>query len=445
MFDPQQILQSRYRLQQRLGHTATSRQTWLAVDLDADQVPVIVKLLAFNPHLHLAELKLFEREAQVLKTLDHPRIPQYCDYFCMEAQVHWLGLVQDYIPGASLQECLDRGEVFLEEEIRQLAINLLHILGYLHGREPAVLHRDIKPSNIILGDDGYSYLVDFGAVQDKAALTGVTFTVVGTCGYAPLEQFWGRAVPASDLYALGATLIHLLTGVPPADLSQRNGRLQFAELLDLCPFFAAWLQKLVEPAVEHRFASAQEALDALRTGHLSAVTPVRRIQQPEKSSIQLQRNALMLEIRIPPQVRWGSIRYRYLFHTLNVGCTGAMVLLIAIALLIPFWLHSFWLLAILGSGILLVLLVLLVLLWREQTQIRLKGDRLDIWRRSLGLTWEHREIPLDSVLGVLWQRADQLNGVSLRTEKQFINIRQGLTELECLWLVQELQDWLDHH
>lgn len=74
------------------------------------------------------------------------------------------------------------------------------------------MHRDIKPSNLIWGEDQHVYLVDFGAVQAQAAVTGVTFTVVGTSGYAPLEQFWGRAVAASDLYALGATLIHLLTG-----------------------------------------------------------------------------------------------------------------------------------------------------------------------------------------------------------------------------------------
>ena len=71
-----------------------------------------------------------------------------------------------------------------------------------------MLHRDIKPSNLILGEDEQVYLVDFGAVQDKVAPSCTTFTVVGTYGYTPMEQFGGRAVPASDLYALGATLIH---------------------------------------------------------------------------------------------------------------------------------------------------------------------------------------------------------------------------------------------
>jgi len=75
----------------------------------------------------------------------------------------------------------------------------------LHELSPPVLHRDIKPSNLIINSENNVYLVDFGAVQSRGAVTGVTFTVVGTSGYAPLEQFWGRAVPGSDLYALGMT------------------------------------------------------------------------------------------------------------------------------------------------------------------------------------------------------------------------------------------------
>jgi serine/threonine protein kinase len=211
MFDKQQVLLERYELQQQLGRTGAGRQTWLAIDLHTHQ-SVIVKLLAFNPQMQWDELKLFEREAQVLQSLDHARIPEYHDYFSIDDQILWFGLVQAYIPGRSLQDLLDQGEVITESQARQVAIELLAVLNYLHQLPQPVLHRDIKPSNLIRGEDGLMYLVDFGAVQDRATLTGMTFTVVGTCGYAPLEQFWGRAVPASDLYALGGTLIHLGTG-----------------------------------------------------------------------------------------------------------------------------------------------------------------------------------------------------------------------------------------
>jgi serine/threonine protein kinase len=172
---------------------------------------------------------LFEREAQVLKQLNHPRIPQYRDYFAIDDRMLWFGLVQDYIPGTSLKDLLSQGKRFSQEQVRQIAVEVLQILIYLHELNPPVLHRDIKPSNLILGDDGQVYLVDFGAVQDRAAKEGATFTVVGTYGYAPMEQFGGRTVPASDLYALGTTLIHLLTGIAPADLPQDDLRIQFSD------------------------------------------------------------------------------------------------------------------------------------------------------------------------------------------------------------------------
>jgi serine/threonine protein kinase len=129
---------------------------------------------------------------------------------------------------------------------------------------PAVLHRDIKPSNIIWGKNRQAYLVDFGAVQEKAKAEGATFTVVGTGGYAPPEQLWGRAVPASDLYALGATLIHLLTGTAPVDLPQRQMRLQFRDKVSLTLSFAHWLETLTHPDPELRFSNARKALEALQ-------------------------------------------------------------------------------------------------------------------------------------------------------------------------------------
>lgn len=224
LFKTEDILQQRYQLKQQLGRTAAGHQTWLATDLQSDE-QVTIKILAFSPQMQWEELKLFEREAQILETLTHPRIPRYRNYFDMDKNagggVPWFALVQDYIPGASLLELLEEGKRFTEKEVRSIATEILEILIYLHELSPPVLHRDLKPSNLIMGDDKHIYLVDFGAVQAQASVTGVTFTIVGTSGYAPLEQFWGRAVPASDLYALGATLIHLLTGIAPVDLPQK--------------------------------------------------------------------------------------------------------------------------------------------------------------------------------------------------------------------------------
>ncbi|AFZ23926.1 serine/threonine protein kinase [Cylindrospermum stagnale PCC 7417] len=268
MLQAGQILQDRYQIQRQLGNNGI-RQTWQALDLQATEgknSSVVVKLLAFGGTVQWDDLKLFEREAQILKQLKHPRIPRYIDYFCIDDRNLWFGLVQEYIPGESLKEKLVLGKRFSEKQTRKIAVEILKILVYLHELNPGVLHRDIKPSNLIWGEDNQIYLVDFGAVQDKAAKEGVTFTVVGTYGYAPMEQFGGRAVPSSDLYALGASLIHLLTGTPPSDLPQKDLRLQFADRVNLSPSFVHWLQKLLEPSPEQRFTSAHQAIEALKSG-----------------------------------------------------------------------------------------------------------------------------------------------------------------------------------
>jgi len=266
MLQAQQVLHDRYQLKQKLGQNA-GRQTWLAEDVGVSPAElVVVKLLAFGGEVQWDDLKLFEREAQVLKQLNHPRIPKYRDYFHIDERSLWFGLVQEYIPGSSLREQLHQGKRFTTKQVRKIALEILEILEFLHQLNPAVLHRDIKPSNLIWGEDEQIYLVDFGAVQDRAAKEGATFTVVGTYGYAPMEQFGGRAVPASDLYALGATLIHLLTGTAPADLPQRNLRICFEDQVSLSPGVVSWIQKLTEPAPEQRFKSASVARKALESG-----------------------------------------------------------------------------------------------------------------------------------------------------------------------------------
>jgi serine/threonine protein kinase len=270
------ILQERYQLKQKIGQNA-GHQTWLASDIQASpSSPVILKLLAFNPQMQWDELKLVEREAQVFKNIHHSRIPEYCDYFSVPdlegSGFLWFGLVQKYIPGDSLKQLLDKGKHFTEAQVRSIAAEILQILINLHELSPPVIHRDIKPSNLILGKNNQIYLIDFGAVQDRAKAEGVTFTVVGTNGYVPPEQLWGKAVPASDLYALGATLIHLLSGIPPAELPQDKMRIQFKEYINITPDFANWIEQLIQPAPERRFSTARQALEALPATHSSSST-----------------------------------------------------------------------------------------------------------------------------------------------------------------------------
>ena len=300
MLQAQEILVERYQLLHLLGENA-SRQTWLARDLTF-QEQVVVKLLTASDQLQWDNLQLFEREAKVLRQLDHPYIPEYRDYFVLERDIIYFALVQEYISAKSLKQLLVEGKTFSETEVREIARAVLKILIYLHKLSPPVLHRDIKPSNLLLDESrkqNQIYLVDFGAVQDRAAAEGATFTIVGTYGYAPLEQFGGRATPASDLYALGATLVNLLTGISPADLPQLDSKMQFAHLVKLNPGFVRWLRLLTEPNVEYRFGSASSALKALETNQL-AITGVSK--DIPHTPILVRKSSDKLSIYIPPTI-----------------------------------------------------------------------------------------------------------------------------------------------
>jgi eukaryotic-like serine/threonine-protein kinase len=262
-----EILGNRYKCDRRLGKQA-GRQTLLARDLETQQ-QVVVKLLSFSSDFNWEDLKLFQREVETLKSLSHPAIPQYLDSFEIDTPSRkGFALVQTYIEAKSLQEYLSDGRTFSENEVKQLATALLDILGYLHQRQPPVIHRDIKPSNILLKNRsgnsvGEVYLVDFGAVQTLATQQGKTVTVVGTYGYMPPEQFGGRAVPASDLYGLGATLIALITKQHPADLPQQDLQLEFEQFTQLSPGFTNWLKWMTHPSLERRPASVQIAKEVL--------------------------------------------------------------------------------------------------------------------------------------------------------------------------------------
>jgi serine/threonine protein kinase len=458
MLNQHQVLLERYELQQKLGRTGAGRQTWLAIDRHTNH-SVIVKLLAFNPEMQWDELKLFEREAQVLQALDHPRIPKYCDYFSIDDQVLWFGLVQAYIPGRSLQDLLDQGELMTEAAARQVAIELLAVLDYLHQLPQPVLHRDIKPSNLIRGDDGLIYLVDFGAVQDRATLTGVTFTVVGTCGYAPLEQFWGRAVPASDLYALGATLIHLLTGIAPADLPQRNSRIQFAEVVKLSPFFTAWLEKLTETALEKRFGSAQEAIEAIQTQRMAPSRPERRMERPDETGIVIHRTGEKLHVHIPSY--WEGERSNPKNITVSI-----LVLLVMCIVMVPYTalmmfirpVSELWAFLFLFFGFQAVTCLILYGL-NLRTDLIFEGDRLLITYQSLKFSWKS-EIRVSDIVGVVLEKLNSVvykvsltlqrrlssSNRSGHPQKYFIDesytVQRNLAEPEARWLAQEIQDWL---
>jgi serine/threonine protein kinase len=442
VLDPGKILQERYQLQQRLGRTAAGHQTWLAVDLES-QEQVTLKMLAFSPEMQWEELKLFEREAQVLQALNHPRIPCYRDYFSLEreagAGLPWFGLVQDYIPGFSLQELLEKRERFSEKEVRKIATEVLEILIYLHELSPPVLHRDIKPSNLILGEDQHVYLVDFGAVQAQAAVTGVTFTVVGTSGYAPLEQFWGRAVPASDLYALGATLIHLLTGVTPADLPQKDSRIQFSDRVSVSPSLVSWIEKMTEIGLEKRFSEARDALAALKSGNIPGANrqneTVRKIGKPRHTDIQVSKSATELSIKVP------STLVRQPF---SVAFIGILIILLFAPIILFFALIG---LLIIALGVFTIIASILVSFWGFGNKITFNRDYFTLENQIFGRTYNQETGYISEISGTFIYGVGAVHQIRIGstnvTGTYFYTLAKNLREVEAAWLAQEIQDWLN--
>ena len=452
MFTSSDILKERYQLQQALGRTAAGRQTWLATDLHSNE-KVVVKLLAFSPQMEWQELKLFEREAQVLQSLNHPRIPKYRDYFSIDREagsgLPWFGLVQDYLRGLSLQNLLERGCHFSEEQVKYITIEILKILVYLHQLSPPVLHRDLKPSNLLLGEYKKIYLVDFGAVQAQSHLTGVTFTVVGTSGYAPLEQFWGRAVAASDLYALGATLIHLLTGTPPAELPQKNSRIQFSDRVSLDPNFVSWIEQMTEIILEKRFQTAQEALEALtspKSRHSSDTNGSmwRQVVRPNHTRIQLQKTSENLQIQysIEAQISWiklGIILFNFCY-----------LILVFILMFSP---------RLIGLGFIIVLCLLflipilnldllsyfnnLYIIPSQKFFLSLDPVRLIVTRKSFNNINEQEKIKTSEIQGVFIQQCSEQYQLIISCAHQMYTLDGDFKKEECIWLAQEIQNWLN--
>jgi serine/threonine protein kinase len=214
---------------------------------------------------HKAETD-FQREARTLALLNqpgHPNIPEIFDYF-IENGRHYL--VMKYIGGENLEERLKRrGRPLSEEHVIEWAIQICDALAYMHNRKPEpVVHRDIKPANLIRDEDGRLWLVDFGLVRampsDHLQPNGGGQTVaIGTPGYTPPEQWLQEPEPRSDIYALGASLHHLLSGHDPRDAFAKEDVLTPAMVLGAAPFPPIRkLNKKASAAVERIIQAAME-------------------------------------------------------------------------------------------------------------------------------------------------------------------------------------------
>ena len=260
--DPRSLQDGRYLPESVLGEGSMGR-TYLAKDIENDHY-VAVKALYPSRLADFKDLELFQREAATLKRLDHPQIPAYVDSFDEgEGESTCYYLVQSYVDGETLREIIQREQRFDETAIVDLAVALLNPLDYMHGLTPQVVHRDIKPDNIIL-KDGLPTLVDFGAVREVVRLTmrGGS-TVVGSYGYMPPEQLMGRALPATDLYAVGITLLECLTRRRPGDLTGNEAQALIAQT-NVSEKLKRILRRLCSPGLSDRYGSVEQVLADLQ-------------------------------------------------------------------------------------------------------------------------------------------------------------------------------------
>ena len=268
-----QLLKDRYRIQRVLGEGGMGT-VYMAQDQLLDRPRAIKELcpdpLADEAQLHEARLQ-FENEARALKRLRHPSLPHVSDYFSVDEYDY---VVMDYVEGPSLADILASKQRPTEPLAYEWMRQIVDVLSYCH--EHNIIHRDIKPANLIRTPDKRIVLVDFGLVKmldPHNPETGNIVRGVGTPQYTPLEQYdthQGHTDVRSDIYALGATFYHLLTGRPPQPVSQRilNPDTQ-PSIQEINPKISPWMAHFVQKAMairpEDRFQDTKEMRRELET------------------------------------------------------------------------------------------------------------------------------------------------------------------------------------
>jgi len=265
------IIGGRYRVTRPLGGGGM-KLVYLAEDMRLASRPCALAEMVdsfTDPTMQQQAVAAFQREADMLAQLSNEHIPRVFDRFS-EQNRHYL--VMEYIDGITLEDELKTNSGQLDAaRVIDIAAQILDTLQYLHNLAPPVVYRDLKPSNLMLGRNGQVKLIDFGIA--RFFLPQSNATMIGTQGYAPPEQYRGRAESRSDLYALGATMHHALSGRDPA----AEPPFSFPKLKTLSPDLNPALAELVDQALEydlvHRMADAKEfkeRLLAIKSGAATA-------------------------------------------------------------------------------------------------------------------------------------------------------------------------------
>lgn len=209
-----------------------------------------------------------------MKRLDHPYLPRIVGIIDNGVTVY---VVMDYVEGESLSKSLHKTGAQPEESVIRWAKQLCEALGYLHSQKPPIVYQDMKPGNIMLKPDGNVKIIDFGAAREVKERNSADIQVLGTKGYAPPEQKKGQLDPRSDIFALGMTMHHLLTGVNPKGQKYVPVRLLNPKISE---GLGAVIDKCVEPKLDDRYQSCEALLYDLN--HLDLLTSGYRRKQKKK-------------------------------------------------------------------------------------------------------------------------------------------------------------------
>ncbi|HEY9799354.1 MAG TPA: serine/threonine-protein kinase [Leptolyngbyaceae cyanobacterium] len=273
-----QVVDHRYQIIRQLGQGGFGR-TYLAEDLKKANQPCVLK--EFAPQVEAKEdlqkaKELFEREANVLKKLQHSQIPRF--HSSLQAKIgtkDFFFLVQDYVEGDNYLQLLEQrqsqGKTFTEEEVITLLRQILPVLSYIHSQN--VVHRDISPDNLICRRaDNLPVLIDFGGVKQLPASQGLWFTklagnntILGKKGYAPEEQLrQGKVFISSDLYSLAVTVLVLLTGKEPQKLyDSYQGVWRWGKEINVSKQLEKVLNKMLAYKPSDRYQSAAQIITDL--------------------------------------------------------------------------------------------------------------------------------------------------------------------------------------
>lgn len=255
-----------YRIIGLLGEGANGK-TWLAKKLSTEDW-VAIKALKMSVAEDLKSIELFKREAMTLQSLEVNGVPRFYESIFPKKHGDVFYIIQEYIRCSSVAEFLKNNGRFSEVDTLIIMEKLASILMQLQTRySPPIIHRDIKPSNILFrqsASDCLVYLIDFGAVANPQK-RGHGSTIAGTFGYMAPEQLLGDVSIQTDFYAVGATMLHMLTGVAPYQLSSDVFKLQYESVLnekapETSPYMKQLLSSLLAPEAEKRPESASELM-----------------------------------------------------------------------------------------------------------------------------------------------------------------------------------------